>query len=271
MSTEMTLKDRSLNSDASQPALRPLGGAASLALFGVPAAVTCLAFYGLQPALTSLGFDALTSFYLALGAPLALLFFAALFTYRKIEGRPLTWPAFAERMRLPPLRWRDAAWGLGIFLVGGSLFGLLSNLALALIQRGWIPLPVYLPAIADPRLPFSADMLAHSAGGVIRGRWDIAVLYVIVFFFNIAGEELWWRGIIFPRQQLAFGRVTWLVHGLLWACFHVFKWWDILPLLAVCLPVGYCAQRTRSTWGPLIGHALVNGLSLVMVLLIIAR
>jgi len=252
-------------------ALRPLGGAASLALFGLPAAITFVAFHAFRPWLESLGYDPFTSFLAALGVPLALLFAAALVAYHKIEGHPLTWQAFAERMRLPRLRWRDVLWGLAIFVIGGMSLGLLSGLVLMLIQEGWMPIPGHLPALADPRVAMvTPEILAQSAGGVIRGRWDIAVLYLVVFFFNIAGEELWWRGYILPRQELAFGRKTWLIHGLLWAGFHAFKWWDILPLLPMCLVTGYCAQRTRSTWGALIGHALSNGLSLIGILWIIA-
>jgi membrane protease YdiL (CAAX protease family) len=249
-----------------QTDLQPLRMPGSLVLFGVPAAITFITFHVLRPWLESLGYDELTSFLAALCLPLGLLFFAAIFAYRKIEGRPLTWQAFAERMRLPRLRWRDLWWGLAIFLVGGMGIGLLSGLILVLIQKGWMPIPSHLPGIADPRVTFTPEALVQWAGGRIHGRWDIAILYLFVFFFNIAGEELWWRGYILPRQELTLGRQTWWIHGLMWACFHVFKWWDILPLLPMCLLTGYCAQRTRSTWGVLIGHALSNGMSMVAIL-----
>jgi membrane protease YdiL (CAAX protease family) len=169
-------------------------------------------------------------------------------------------------MHLPRLRWRDVFWGLAIFFAGGMGIGLLSGLILMLIQRGWMPIPSQLPGIADPRVTFTPEALIQWAGGTIHGRWDIAILYLVVFFFNVAGEELWWRGYILPRQELAFGHKTWVIHGVLWACFHVFKWWDILPLLPMCLLTGYCAQRTRSTWGGLIGHVLSNGMSMVAIL-----
>jgi membrane protease YdiL (CAAX protease family) len=129
-----------------------------------------------------------------------------------------------------------------------------------------MPVPANLPTLADPQVTLTPEILTKAAGGVIHARWDIAVLYLVLFFFNIAGEELWGRGYILPRQELAFGRMTWPLHGVLWAFFHVFKWWDILPLLPVCLLTAYVAQRTRSTWCGLIGHALTNGLSVIAVL-----
>jgi membrane protease YdiL (CAAX protease family) len=271
LSTQTTSSAQWIQGEERRIPLNPLGGAGSLVLFGLPAAITFAAFYALRPWIESLGYDPLTSFLAALCMPLALLFLAALIAYHKIEGRPLNRRAFAERMRLPRLRWRDVLWGLAIFVIGGTGIGLLSSLILALIQGGWMPVPANLPGIVDPQATFTPEMLAQSAGGVIRGRWDIAVLYLVTFVFNVLGEELWWRGYILPRQELAFGRKTWLVHGLLWAGFHVFKWWDILPLLPMCLLTGYCAQRTRSTWGALIGHILSNGLGLTAVLWIIAR
>jgi membrane protease YdiL (CAAX protease family) len=271
MSANTTLSTPLIQPDERQTALRPLGVAVSLGLFGLPAAIILVAFYAFRPWLASHGYDPLTSFLAALCVPLALLFSAAIVTYHKIEGRPLTWEKFTERMRLPGLRWRDMLWGVAIFLGGSIGYGLLKELVLDLIQSGWMPIPAHLPALVDPRAALSLDALAQSAGGVIRGRWEIAVLYLLTFIFNILGEELWWRGIILPRQELVFGRQTWLVHGLLWAGFHVFKWWDILPLLPICLLISYCAQRTRSTWGGLIGHALMNATSLLVVLWAIAR
>ena len=270
MSAETTFSTQLISTDLSKVSLRPLGAAASAALFGLPAAITFAAFHVLLPWIESLGFDELTSFLAALCVPLALLFAAALITYHKIEGRPLTRQAFSERMRYPRLRWQDVLWGLAICAGGMLGAGLLGMLVSVLVQNGWMPLPEHLPAIADPRVPFSLEMLVRSAGGVIRGRWDIGALYLVTFGFNILGEEFWWRGIILPRQELAFGRKTWLVHGLLWSVFHIFKWWDILTLVPVCLLVAFSAQRTRSNWGALIGHALMNGASMLVVLLAIA-
>jgi len=49
------------------------------------------------------------------------------------------------------------------------------------------------------------------------------ILYVwpAFFFFNIFGEEFFWRGYIQPRQELLTKNWTWFVHGILWACFHI--------------------------------------------------
>jgi len=102
-------------------------------------------------------------------------------------------------------------------------------------------------------------------GESVRGRWEIVFLFLMLLLFNVVGEELWWRGIILPRQELTHGRWTWVVHGLLWTAFHAFKWWDLLGLLPVCLLIAFISQRTKNNWPALIAHLLFNGLTLILV------
>jgi membrane protease YdiL (CAAX protease family) len=96
-----------------------------------------------------------------------------------------------------------------------------------------------------------------TAGG-LRGNWLAFMMTVIYFFFNIIGEEFWWRGYILPRQELAFGKWTWLIHGVLWASFHVSRWWDIIGLLPAQIVFAYVAWRSRSTTVAIIMHILSN-------------
>jgi membrane protease YdiL (CAAX protease family) len=88
-----------------------------------------------------------------------------------------------------------------------------------------------------------------------------------MLFFNIAGEELLWRGYILPRQELAFGKKAWLIHGLLWTMLHSFKWWEMIGLLPVCLLISFVAQKSKSIWPGFIVHYSINGLGFVVFLL----
>jgi membrane protease YdiL (CAAX protease family) len=46
-------------------------------------------------------------------------------------------------------------------------------------------------------------------GMPLRGAWWILIYYaVLILVCNIGGEELWWRGYVLPRQELAFGRAA---------------------------------------------------------------
>jgi len=78
---------------------------------------------------------------------------------------------------------------------------------------------------------------------------------LVMLSFNIFGEELWWRGYILPRQEEAYGRWTWAVHGLLWLLWHVaFYPWQVFALLLICLTVPYIAQRRQNIWPAIIIH-----------------
>jgi membrane protease YdiL (CAAX protease family) len=64
----------------------------------------------------------------------------------------------------------------------------------------------------------------------LRGAWWILFYYAVVMLVcNIGGEELWWRGYVLPRQELAFCKAAWVVHGIFWSAFHLFmqaSLWD---------------------------------------------
>jgi membrane protease YdiL (CAAX protease family) len=67
-------------------------------------------------------------------------------------------------------------------------------------------------------------------GIALHGAWWILVYYaVVILVCNIGGEELWWRGYVLPRQELAFGRATWVPRDSLVA----------LPLIHAAYSLGY--------------------------------
>lgn len=94
------------------------------------------------------------------------------------------------------------------------------------------------------------------------GAWWIPVYYaVMMFVLNIGGEELWWRGYVLPRQGLAFGKMTWIVHGVFWSAFHLFMQptlWDTARMAISGVALAYVARRTKSTWPGIVGHTFGN-------------
>jgi membrane protease YdiL (CAAX protease family) len=246
--------------------LDPLSFWPSLLLTALPAGLVAFSFYVFRPFLENAGYSPLVSFLASILVATSLLFAGALIGYQRVENRPLDRSAFSQRMRFPSLTPKMALQGLGLFLVIMVGYGLFSRLGLTLVQAGLIPVPPAIPALADPHVSLTRTVLDQMAGGSIAGNWDVVLLYLVTFFFNIAGEELWWRGYLLPRQELAFGKSTWLLHGLLWTAFHAFKWWDMIGLLPVCLAISFSAQRLRNNWPALITHALFNGMSLLAVI-----
>lgn len=114
---------------------------------------------------------------------------------------------------------------------------------------------------------------------------DVAFLVPLALLFcaslvayGMAGHAWTWakfkdrfrlRGYILPRQELAYGRQTWVVHGLLWTLFHAFKYWEFAALLPACLAFSFVAQRRKNTWPGIVTHFALNGSESMSVLLLV--
>lgn len=247
--------------------LKPLGILPSLGYFFLPAGVCFFFVYALMPWVHQQGWGELATVLFGLTLPLLGLLAASLTAF-VLEGSPRSRAAFVQRFRLERPRPSTLLWSLAV----------LAGMVLGFVLLGWtvpwllqFPLfapPEFLPPIVDPRHaggPFTPD--GRFLGVALPGQWWIVAVYAGILAVNILGEEFWWRGYILPRQERAFGRWTWLVHGLLWTGFHVFWKWNLLVLLPGCLVLAFVAQKTRSTWPGILAHTAINGLGLVPVVL----
>ena len=246
---------------------RPLSLPRALLYFGVPGLTYFLFVWVGIPALTAAGLSEFAAFLWALLIPSALLLVAALVGLRS-EGWPLAGSSLRQRFRYRRMSRREWLWTGGATVVVMLGFGLLTAITNQLIDNGLIPLPGDTASVLDPRA--SSDELLEGYGGVIVGRWELVALYFFALFFNIIGEELWWRGYILPRQELAHASHAWLANGLLWAGFHFFKWWEILALLPMTLTIAFISQRLQNNTPALIVHYVFNGISFVVFVLLVA-
>jgi membrane protease YdiL (CAAX protease family) len=239
------------------PQIRAMPLPLSVALFGLP----CLLFVVLQrwvvPHMAAAGIPHLVSF-LVLGSPHLLFFFGALYAYRR-EGWPWRLGDLAARFRFRALDRR------GVLRTIAAVVGLIGSylavyvLAKPLLQRlhDAFPEPEILGEIMGDAETFAGFPLEGSV-------WLLAVFFCI-YFFNVIGEELWWRGYIFPRQELRHGQRTWLVHGLLWAGFHLFAPFNAVMILPGALWVSWIVQRERNTWIFVISHGALNALAMIRI------
>jgi membrane protease YdiL (CAAX protease family) len=231
-----------------------MGLGRSLLLFGVPAMAMFLCFYVLMPALIEIGILPFYAYSAALIIPLAGLLVAALVAYRA-EGNPFTWQAMAARFRWRRMDGRAWLWTLGVLVLQIAIWFLLQQLSAWLIAADIVPVPQNLPAFLDPQTAATGGVYDRAVGG-LQGNWGFIATSLAVLIFNMLGEEMWWRGYILPRQELAFGKWTWLVHGLMWTGFHAYKWWDLLSLLPLCLGLSYVVCRLRNNTPGLVMHTL---------------
>ncbi len=255
--------------NSSNRGMKPLKILSSLLIFGTFTLLIFLSFHLGIPALENMGLTSFEAFIVANTVPMAVMFAIAIGAVTA-EQSVTTFAEFRqvlrERMRFPRLTPKAILQGIGVYailLVVGVVATVAGRL---LIEVQLIPLPENLPLILDPQAQINAETLTSFVGGQLIGNWGIILLFGIQIFFNIAGEELFWRGYILPRQELAFGNRTWIVHGLMWWTMHLFKWWDLVTVLPLTLIISYTAQRTKNNWVPTIAHLLANTLLILLML-----
>ena len=244
-----TVKD-----ELDRPAVRPLGLIGSVGYFGIPAALLAGASLRLIPWMVRRGFSGLTILNVAFAGLGALVLVAALVAFR-LEGRPSTWTAFRDRMRLERPTRTVWLWTLAAVIVA---FGV--TMFIAPYAEAYLRLPlVTLPA---ETLSFRDSMTSGFPEIELSGRWGVFLWLVFgLAVLNIGGEELLWRGIILPRQEVVFGRWAWAVNGILWNLLHTGRYGTV-GMMVIYLPVTlilpYVAQRTRSTWPGIVTHLTFN-------------
>lgn len=241
--------------------IRPLPTSKAIILFILAGLGFRFSIYNGIPLLIQLGLTAFEAFLVTFTVPLAILF-ALAFESAKREGVPLTWKQLALRFQLKKIRWQGLLWLIISLIAAVGLSGLLTPTR-DLILR-WFPMlmpPASFPPILNPTLQneqLPSTLLAWMGEGA-QANWGYAILIIMLFFFNMFGEELFWRGIIFPRQLLVHGRYTWIIHGLMWNLFHLpFYPWYLIYGLPITLAISFLMQKTNNTWLALILHAIAN-------------
>lgn len=270
--------------------MKPAGWLATTLLFGVPALIFAFLFHWLGPDIWRQGTSWWGTFHFLLVLPLALMLVAALLG-AAIDLRSVSWKALRQRLRLSApdaVVWLWAA-ALSGFMYGGNWADLIAvagswfALWKAKTNKKWIFVATLIgvfvkrnAALLQPGLQsvrffdpsaFYSEFFSHFGphdfmGLPLRGAWWIPVYYAFVMLVcNIGGEELWWRGYVLPRQELAFGRTAWVIHGVSWSVFHLFMQptlWDTVRMAITGVALSFVAQCTKSTWPGIVGHSFGN-------------
>jgi membrane protease YdiL (CAAX protease family) len=202
--------------------LKPFSWMELILLFGIPTVLNLIACKILIPLLDSEKiFPIEITYFISVGLfVLAPMFFGAIYlTAKEVKSNKLS--AIFERMRIKRLSKTDLLWTIAGFIVLSFLSFLIAKLLLPVFNIDATP-------FFFKNMPLNDNYF-----------W---ILYVwpLFFFFNIFGEEFLWRGYIQPRQELLNKKYTWLVHGSLWAFWHLPMGLDLIisaiPILFL-LPV----------------------------------
>ena len=149
----------------------------------------------------------------------------------------------------------------------------------------WMLIPI---AAAFAVLTLTSDLLTSLLGAIglteltgvgisgladpaFTGQWWILAVAVTSFAFNYAlGEELFFRGVLLPRMQGAFGRWDWLANAVLFTIHHTQKLWTLPIVLLTALPFSWAARRYRTIWFAVILHAIEGVVVLVLVFAVVS-
>lgn len=144
-----------------------------------------------------------------------------LIVVRREQGT-LRWPVLKEAL------WLRAPVSPSTGRRGGRLWWMLVPLIVLLAVEE------LLPALPTPPGRDLAEFFGSDAGQAwMSGNWGWFAIMLVMFAFNTAlGEELLFRGLLLPRMG-RFGRVDWLVNGLLFAVYHLHVPWVIPQTLLV--------------------------------------
>ena len=230
--------------------LKPMGLIASFTIFIAAAILMMVMTIYVIPFLSSLtGQETILFWFIVagLGIFLPLVILAVLIL--KDEGysftRSETW---RNRMRFKRIKKKDVLWSVGGLLLAGTLS--------AVIMKG---LELLIGAF-DHSPPFmSFDPLSE-------GRYWLLAVWFPYWILNILGEEVLWRGVMLPRQEVAFGKKAWFIHGIGWGLFHIaFGWQLLITLIPLLFIQSYVVQRTKNSWTGVIMHGGLNGPSFIAI------
>jgi membrane protease YdiL (CAAX protease family) len=220
--------------------MKPLGIWKSILYFAIPT-LLMYAMYRIVMRVTDyLGFRLFFTFLIGFGIPSLLLFFAALILYRK-EHSGLS---FRERFRLQKLDATGWMW-TAVLCTIWIFVPIVMRPVTAWFQTHWFhPNKMWIRMMTpDPNYFMEVSI----------GTWFYVVLIVFVIL-NVFGGELFWRGYVFPRQELAFGSRTWIIHALLWIVFRSFLPWELASITVLGFGLAYVVQRTHNTWTSILAH-----------------
>jgi membrane protease YdiL (CAAX protease family) len=170
------------------------------------------------------------------------------------EQRTLRWPVLREAL------WLRAPVSPSTGRKGGRVWWVVLPLSLLFGAEQLVPgLPT--PASRD----LGVFLGSHAGHTMLAGSWGwFALIAVMALLNTVVGEELFFRGLLLPRMQGAFGRGDWAANGVLFALYHVHVPWMIPSVLMDTFVLAYPARRYRSS---LVSIAVHSSQSVVILLL----
>jgi len=229
--------------------IKKLGLIGSFAIY-VPAAILmyCLTKY-LIPYLSEItGQETILFWFIVAGTGIFTPLIVTGIVILRNEGFKITKSTFTGRLRFRKISKSDLLWAVTGLVLVGAISGMTMK-GLQLIIGNYNHSPAFM-----------------SFEPLTKGRYWLLLVWVPYWILNILGEEFLWRGVMMPRQEIAFGKYTWLIHGTGWGLFHIAFGWQLLITLVPLLYIqSYIVQKTKNSWIGVIMHGGLNGPSFIAI------
>jgi membrane protease YdiL (CAAX protease family) len=159
------------------------------------------------------------------------------------DGLQLDWKSVKERLGFRRISIKDLIWMTSALIVAAALIVLI------------IQIVHWLPFLKDVPL----DSLAPYELRPLVGCELFFILFMFVsFFFNYVGEEILWRGYLYPIQEEVLGRLTWVLNGILHAVFHLYMGWSVLAFTPIFFAIALVYKKTRNVSVVIVMHLLLG-------------
>jgi membrane protease YdiL (CAAX protease family) len=229
--------------------LKPVGITGTIAYFGGAALLMYVAtHYGITYAAESYTGEPILLWFAFGGIGVFVPLLIAAFVTLRREAVAFNYRELKERMRFRKMTGRDWLWGLG-----GLVAIIIGSAVAAEALRAFLGDISMNPPFMEME-PLTPD------------RYWIFAVWLPYWVLNILGEEVLWRGVLLPRQEVAFGRWAWLLNGAGWLVFHIaFGWILLITLLPLIIILPWIVQKCKNSWLGVFLHAGLNGPGFVMV------
>jgi len=231
------------------PQIKKLGLAGSFAIY-IPAAIL---MFGLTkyliPYLSEItGHETILFWFIVGGLGIFTpLIITGLFILKR-DGFNISKQTWTERLRFRKISGRDLLWCFGGLIAAGLFSGIIMKVLEVVIGQ------------------FDHSPAFMSFEPLSKGRYWLLIIWFPYWILNILGEEFLWRGVMLPRQEIAFGKYAWLIHGFGWGLFHIaFGWQLLITVIPLIFIQSYIVQKTKNSWIGVIMHGGLNGPSFIAI------
>jgi len=172
----------------------------------------------------------------------------------KLELGTLNWSRIKERLWLNPPKAKDGTYKRRLYLmtIPIILYGFFFEQTgiFSFIEEG---INVRFPALALPAYAQITNLMDPR----YQGCWSLLILALISCLFNyLLGEELFFRGILLPKMEEAFGKFDWVVNAFLFSAYHVHKISEVPLFFVGSIFIAFLNKKYKSFWPSVIIHGL---------------